>query len=28
MQYILGSHPARKDYQTSEEFDTLMAEQA
>jgi len=28
MQYILGNHPARKDYQSSEEFDAMMAEQA
>jgi hypothetical protein len=26
MQYILSSHPARKDYQSAEEFDTLMEE--
>jgi NADH:ubiquinone oxidoreductase subunit C len=24
MQYILSTHPARKDYQSSEEFDALM----
>lgn len=28
MQYILGNHPARKDYQSAEEFDAMMAEQA
>jgi ribosomal protein S20 len=26
MQYILQNHPARKDYQTSEEFDTMIAD--
>jgi MoxR-like ATPase len=26
MQYIIQNHPARKDYQTSEEFDSMMAE--
>jgi NADH:ubiquinone oxidoreductase subunit C len=26
MQYIIQNHPARKDYQTSEEFDTLVSE--
>ena len=24
MQYLLGNHPARRDYQTSEEFDNMM----
>ena len=28
MQYILSSHPARKDYQSSEEFDTMMESEA
>lgn len=26
MQYIIQNHPARKDYQTSEEFDSMMSE--
>lgn len=26
MQYILSTHPARKDYQSSEEFDTMLGE--
>jgi MoxR-like ATPase len=26
MQYIISTHPARKDYQTSEEFDQMIAE--
>jgi NADH:ubiquinone oxidoreductase subunit C len=26
MQYILQNHPARKDYQTSEEFDNIIAD--
>jgi hypothetical protein len=26
MQYILSNHPARKSYQSSEEFDTMMEE--
>jgi hypothetical protein len=26
MQYIIENHPARKDYQTSEEFDNLVQE--
>ena len=26
MQYIIQNHPARKDYQTSEEFDNMMSE--
>jgi len=28
MQYILAIHPARKNYQSAEEFDAMMAEQA
>lgn len=28
MQYILESHPARKDYQSSEEFDTMLEEKS
>lgn len=27
MQYIMSSHPARKDYQSSEEFDQMMTEE-
>jgi len=26
MQYILSSHPARKDYQSAEEFDNILEE--
>jgi hypothetical protein len=26
MQYILQNHPARKDYQSSEEFDSIIDE--